>query len=471
MKWSRRAAQVAAIAATLPTGTVAAIDVEERSLWLDSALRDEPARPPLEGDTEADVAILGAGVTGLAAACELRARFPERRVVVLERDRVGAGATGRSTGALTPLPERRWGDKLARDGVEETRRAAAFQAAGVRAAVDLVRGGGIDCGLGEPGYLLLGERRHDPLLRREASAMEQLGLPGGYVDPEALYERLRHEHWHAAVESPSRWLDPARYALGLARLAEQRGAELFERSPVQGLERAEPLERSPVDPRGHGSVTTLRLAGGARVRAPSVVLAVDAAGGRLGLLRSRQYVLHTFAVATEPLPAGRLAALGWRGREILFEAPRSGHTLMLTPDDRLLCRGLVRYRFGDSIEPPPLTSAARALTRAIRERFPQVGDVRISHRWSGPLGMTRWFHPAIGRLPGPGLLLYATGYSGHGLAFGTLAGRLLAELYAGERSPELNYALRFSRPPRLPPEPLRFVGVRAATAWMRLRKL
>jgi gamma-glutamylputrescine oxidase len=471
MKWSRRAAQVAAIAATLPTGTVAAIAVEERSLWLDSALREEPVRPRLERDTEADVAVVGAGVTGLAAACELRARFPERRVVVLERDRIGSGATGRSTGALTPLPERRWGDKLARDGEEETRRAAAFQAAGVHAAVDLVRDSGIECRLADPGYLLLGEPRHDTLLRREARAMERLGLPGGYVEPEALRQRLRHEHWHAAVESPSRWLDPARYALGLARLAERRGAELFEHTAVDRVERGELLRRSGADKRGRGGVTSVRLAGGGRVRSPCVVLAVDAASGRFGILRRRQYVLHTFAVATEPLPADRLAALGWPGREILFEAPRSGHTLILTSGDRLLCRGLVRYRFGDSVEPPSLGSATRALTRAIRERFPQLGDVRVSHRWSGPLGMTRWFHPAIGRLPGAGLLVYATGYSGHGLAYGTLAGRLVAELYAGERSPELDYALRFSRPPMLPPEPLRFLGVRAATAWMRLRKL
>jgi glycine/D-amino acid oxidase-like deaminating enzyme len=457
MKWSRRPAQLAAIAATIPAGTVAAIAVENLSLWLDGALRDEPERPPPDGGLEADVAIVGAGVSGLAAACALRSRFPDQRVVVIERDRVGSGATGRSTGALTPLPERRWGDKVASDGEEEARRAGAFQAAGVDAAVALVREGGIDCGLAEPGYLMLGERRHEPLLRREAEAMERLGLPGGYLAPDALRERLRHDHWHAAVESPSRWLDPARYALGLARLAEDRGAELFERSRVEKLER--------------GRVSTLRLAGGAAVRASSVVLATDASIGQLGPLRRRQYVLHTFAVATEPLSPERLGSLAWRGREILFEAPRSGHTLLLTPDDRVLCRGLVRYRFGNAIEARSLAGAAGTLKRAIAERFPQLRHVHISHAWSGPLGMTRWFHPAIGRLPGDGELLYATGYSGHGLAYGTLAGRLLAELHAGERSGELDYALRYSVPPRMPPEPLRFLGVRAATAWMRWRRI
>jgi gamma-glutamylputrescine oxidase len=323
--------------------------------------------------------------------------------------------------------------------------------------VALVREGGIDCGLAEPGYLMLGEHRHEPLLRREADAMRRLGLPGGYVAPEALRERLRHDYWHSAVESPSRWLDPARYALGLASLAERRGAELFEGSRAVEIHR--------------GNATELRLASGAKVRARCAVLAADAHAGALGVLRGGQFVLHTFAIATEPLSPDRLDSLGWHGREILFEAPRSGHTLLQTADGRVLCRGVLRYRFGSQPAPPRLDRPTRALKRAILERFPQLGDVRLSHRWSGPLGMTLWSHPAIGALPGPGTVLYAGGYSGHGLAYGTLAGRLIAELYVGERSPELDYTLRFSRAPWLPPEPFRFVGVRATTAWMRLRKL
>jgi glycine/D-amino acid oxidase-like deaminating enzyme len=121
------------------------------------------------------------------------------------------------------------------------------------------------------------------------------------------------------------------------------------------------------------------------------------------------------------------------------------------------------------VEPFDLTKVEARLTEAIHQRFPQLQPVRISHRWSGVLGMTRWFYPAIGRLTGKGEILYGIGYSGHGLAYATLAGRLMTEMYAGDVSTELTYALEHAIPPLMPPEPLRYLGFYGLTRWWQKR--
>jgi gamma-glutamylputrescine oxidase len=396
--------------------------VENAPFWLEDDEAAGMELPKAEGPLEADVAIIGAGITGLSAACHLKGRFPDLDVVVLERERVGFGASGRSSGALTDIPEHKWAYKLAHHGEEET-----------------------------PGYLMVGRKRHVPELRAEAEAMQRLGKEGRLLGQDELRQVLSQDFYEAGVSAPARWLNPGRYVLGLARLAKQRGARIFERSSVREVDR--------------GRTMRLRLSTGSEVKAGTVVLATNGYTSKLGFLRHRVFPLHTCSVATEPLSPSQLDSLGWEGRQIVFEAGQTGHTLYLTPDDRLVCRGTTHYSFNDGVEPFDLAEVETRLAGAIRERFPQLGSVSISHRWSGVLGMTRNFYPAIGRLEGKGDMLYGAGYSGHGIAGASLAGRLIAEMHADEVSTELSYTLEHSVPPLMPPEPLRFLAVRSLTWW------
>ena len=424
------------------------------SVWL-----DDPSRPsagaPFDGDADVDVAIVGAGITGLSTACHLRARLPDLDVVVLEADRVGAGASGRSSGALTVIPERRFAAKLPRDGEAETRRAIAFQAAGVETVARLVREGSIDCGFGPRGYLILGQERHARALQREAAAMTRLGIDGRYLEADDVRAALDTSGFYTVgVRGPACWMNPARYVWGLAAVARTRGAQIYERSRVRRVTPGRP--------------TTLRL-DGCHVRARTVVLATNASTSKLGFLRRRVWPMHTHVISTEPLAPELLQMIGWRHREIVFEADRGGDTFLLTPDGRLYFRGLVRYRFGDGLRPLRLDKVAPVLAAEMAERLPQLKGVPISHCWGGVIGMTRSFRPAIGRLAGDHDVLYAAGYSGHGLAYASLAGRLMAELVAGDRSPELDYALEHSLPPAMPVEPLRWATIQLA-ARVRSRK-
>lgn len=426
-------------------------------LWLAAVEEAAPSYPSAPDSLEVDVAVIGGGVTGLSAALHLKERKPELEVAVLERDRVGWGASGRSTGALTPLPELRWAAKLARDGLEETRRAGAFQAAGVAAVKELVARSEMDCRLCKPGYLMVGGAGHMAFLRREAQAMHAVGINAGHlVAREELQVLIEQRFWEGAVRSPASWVDPARYVAALAKLASDRGVRIYERSPVRRVIT--------------GARAELRLASGPGVHVPTVVVATDGYTPRIGLLRRYVYALHTCAVATEPLSNGALDSIGWQGREIIFEAGRTGHTFVLTPDNRLLCRGLLRYRLRDGLAPVDEDEIRRALGAAVEDRFPQLRPIEPEYAWDGVIGMTRSFRPAIGRLNRPGELLYAVGYSGHGLASGTLAGRLLAELHVGGRSPELEYALEHSLPKPMPTEPLRWLGFNAVSRWMSQRE-
>lgn len=430
--------------------------MKDESLWLDDGELSDLAFPRADDQIDADVAIIGAGITGLSAACHLKARFPQLRVVVLERERVGFGASGRSSGALTDIPERRWAYKLARDGLEETHRAAAFQRSGVETVLSLIREGEIDCDLGSPGYLMLGLDRHIPQLRCEAEAMQRFGRQGRFLTRDEVKTFVRQDFYEAGVYAPAYWLNPGRYVRGLARLAKRRGVRIFERSAVMRID--------PGDP------TRLRLSGGYEVRARAVVLATNGYTPRLGFFRHRIFPVHTCAVATEELSPSELSSLGWQGREVIFEAAQVGHTFCLTADDRLVCRGTLHYQFNDGVRPFDLTEVEARLTEAIQHRFPQLKPVRISHRWSGVLGMTRWFYPSIGRLESKGDILHGVGYSGHGIAYATLAGRLVTEMYAGEVSPELTYSLEHAVPPLMPPEPFRYMGFHGLIRWWQWRE-
>ena len=245
--------------------------------------------------------------------------------------------------------------------------------------------------------------------------MAALGVEGEVLDRADVRAVVDQDWWTVGVRGPARWVNPARLARGLARLASSRGARIYESSPVSRVDE-------------HGVV----MANGARVEAGTVMLATNGFTAALGWLDDRVHPLRTCAVATEPVSWD---TLGWSGRQVIFESSPTGHTLLRTPDDRVFCRGTVHRGAG----PVDLDAVARRLHAALAERLPALAGAPLAHRWSGLLGMTANFRPVVGRLE-PHLLV-AAGYSGHGLASGALCGRLLAELATGQSSPELDYAL------------------------------
>lgn len=364
----------------------------------------------------ADVAVVGAGVTGLAAARRLAAAG--REVVVLEAGALGAGASavngGMTTFGLKIAAQQaiaRYGQRLGRelwqaslDSIDLVERIVAEEA--------------IDCGYARAGSASLGynerDRRH--FAAEAAWLQDTLGFPVELVTGPDLRTVVASDRFAAAlVDGFSAGCDPARYLFGLAAAAVRRGAALVEHAEVTEVHR-----RSA----GFELVTTRGL-----LRAGQVLLATNGyTGGWLPALRRRVIPVGSYIVTTEPLPADTAERLIPGGR-MLWTSRRFLNYFRLTPDYRLLMGG--RQDLSTDLD---LAESARKLQATIVGFFPELADAAITHSWTGKLAVTFDQLPHIGRIDG---MWYALGYSGHGLALGTYLGQEVAGLISGDlpRSP------------------------------------
>ena len=428
------------------------------SYWLETCGDDLTPRASLDGSREVDVAILGAGLTGLWTAWYLRRRDPSLRVLLVEREIAGFGASGRNGAWCAPdfnismaKLAKLHGEDAARrmqqatyDAVEETGRATAE--AGVDAGFH--RGGSIRVARGPQGV---------PALEHSYAEYERFGFADRYrlVDGRELSDRIRISRAvKALVGNETAVIHPGRYVRGLARAVERAGATIVEQTPVTGFR--------PRDASGRATLETPR----GEVRASAIVLAGEAYLTQLPALHRQLVPLYSLIVLTEPLTDAQWAAIGWEGRETVASTRLSIDYLSRTEDGRILFGGRgAPYRFGSPIKPEydrhgPTHERLRGF---VRSWFPVLRDVRFTHAWGGPLGMARDWHPTVAFDRASGIAT-ARGYVGHGVAATNLSGRVLTDLIT-ERPSELTTLPLVNHHSRSwEPEPLRFMGVRY-TQW------
>ena len=430
--------------------TGGAPDYRGLSLWHDTAGEDWAPRPRLGGDADVDVAVVGAGFTGLWTAYYLLCAQPDLRVTVLEAEVAGFGASGRNGGwcsALFPTSEARLrathGAGPARamrlamqDTVDEVARVADQE--GIDA--HLVKGGTVVAAR-SPAQLARA--------RAEVDAARALGL--GPLDLELLdagqaRARLGAEGVVGATYTPHcARVHPARLVRGLARAVERRGGTIYERTPALAL--------------SDGRVDTP----GGTVRATHVLRATEGYTARLPGLRRRLLPVYSLMLATEPLPASFWAQAGL-GRAETFSDHR--HLIIYgqrTQDDRLAFGGRgAPYHAGSRVEPGYDTapSVHRALWRTLLQLFPALRGTQVTHTWGGPLGIARdWTASVVhDRRTGSGS---AGGYVGDGVGTSNLAGRTLADLVLGRDTELVRLPWVGHVSPAWEPEPWRWLGVNA----------
>jgi gamma-glutamylputrescine oxidase len=421
---------------------------------------------------QVDVAVVGAGLAGLSAAYHAKERTPEGRVAVLEAGRIGAGASGRSTGMVGPGVAQSLSALAQRVGDDAARALYGASLEAVHATRRLVEREGIDCALENGSQLVVARSRADrQRLRADAGVRTRLGVPHEALDDRALRARLRvaaagggDADGPAAIAVPDTAIvHPRKLVLGLARAVRAHGGLVCEGTRV-----------TRVTGGGPGTPVTLTVVRDGR---PTTLVArrmVAAAGGGtpgLGLLRGRVLPLHVQALATAPLPADVRDALGWRGREGVVGASRVFDYFRLTADDRLVFGGGVpRYAWNGGSSPGGEARALARLEAALRRRFadvPGMARVPVTHRWTGLIDYVLDGLPAIGaRRDRPGVL-HLVGWCGHGLALSIAAGAWVsAGLGPGLSSPLP--PLR-DRPPLVPTEVLRWLVCRSAIAAMAFR--
>ncbi|MGL4319012.1 MAG: NAD(P)/FAD-dependent oxidoreductase [Pseudomonas sp.] len=424
------------------------------SLWMDQL--DEPltARASLQAELHADVVIIGAGYTGLWTAYYLKRQAPQLRVVVLEAETAGFGASGRNGGWLM-------GNILGED-----RLLAGLPPSARRAAFDLLHGipdevaavterEGIACDLRKGGVLYCAARYPEQLnnLQDYLQHLRDQGLGEDdyrWLEPTELDQQLRVAKPYGALFSPHcATIQPARLVRGLARCVEALGVQIYEQSRVSDWQPG-----------------LVRTAAGS-VRADWVVPAVEGYAAELPPLGDYQLPVQSLIVASEPLPAATWDEIGLQRGQAFSEFSRQVTYGQRTADDRLVFGARGGYRFGGRLRGDfNLTEDERGLRRyLLGELFPQLREVRLSHAWGGNLGMARRFQPHMLR-DSRNRIALSGGYGGEGVGASNLGGRTLADLILGRDSELVRQPWVLADGPlqqlrRWEPEPCRWLGYNA----------
>jgi glycine/D-amino acid oxidase-like deaminating enzyme len=411
--------------------------------WLDEAGR-QTAAPELEGDTAADVCIVGGGYTGLWTALALKERDSSLQVVLLESEICGAGPSGRNGGFLHGY----WAglaDLLPQLGRE---RALQLARAGER-IVPAVRGfcesRGEDVWLRESGMLMVSASPSQDAAIDSAVAAAAKGGSGEQavpLDAQGVAERIRSPVFRRGVYFPDgATVQPARLVHALRRAALDSGVLLYEHTPALHI-RA-------------GQISTPR----GSVRAAEIVVAVNAAATGWRPVARHVTNFGSYVVLTEPVPE-LLEEIGWTGGEAVLDARMFLHYFRTTPDGRVLMgsgsgpigfRGRVDGRFSTDG-----ATAARA-EQGLRRLLPGLAGARIERAWGGPIDVSADHLPFFGTVKGK-RIHYGLGYSGHGVGPTWLGGQILASLVLQRDDEWTALPLASRRVASLPPEPLKHLG-------------
>ena len=429
----------------------------ERNPWLREALAAEgnpPPAPPLDGDLDCDVAIVGGGYTGLWTAYQLTERAPDLRVVILERDICGGGPSGRNGGFVNG-----WWDELEGlvelHGEEAALQAARAASASVSEIGAWCRQHRVNAHYRRAGMLTVSTTPlHDRSMDGAAAIAARLGVAREYAVRTAEQVRARCDSprfRNGALTRDAATVQPALLARGLRRVVMSRGVAIHESSQVTRMRHDGKIVRLLVD----------SDAGLDEVRAGHVVLAVNAWTAGWRPFGQSLLAWGSYMVRSEPIPE-RLKELGWTGGESIVDGRASVHYLRVTRDGRIaIGAGGGRPGYDGRIGPAftdDLGSARRAAF-AFRWFFPQLADVRLTDAWGGPIDVSADHLPRFGTLRG-GRVHFGFGYSGNGVGPSHLGGKVLAALALESDEPLTRLAVVGPVPRRLPPEPFRYVGAR-----------
>jgi glycine/D-amino acid oxidase-like deaminating enzyme len=423
-------------------------DAKPISLWIDSAERPS-AEPALAAAISTDLLVVGGGLTGLWTAVLAADADPGRDIVLIESHEVAYGASGRNGGffaeslthgiahGLSLWPNEI--DQLLRLGREN-----------VAQIVQFLRDEGIAVGLSLQGKSLMAVLPHQVA---ELKLAHEMNLRFG--EKSIL---LNQEQTQADIASPtylgslrtstgSGLLDPARLCWGLKAAAIKRGVKVFENTKALHLETD-----------SHGVL--VKCATGS-VRARQAVLATNAFPPLVGSIRRRVLPLYDHVLASQPLSEAQLSAIGWLDRQGATDAGNQFHYYRLTPDNRILWGGYdAIYYFGNKTEASreQRESSFQLLAAHFFQTFPQLEDLKFTHRWAGLIDSTTRFTPYFG-MNRDRNLTYPIGYTGLGVASSRFGAKVSLDLLSGVESELTALEMVRKKPVPFPPEPLRFPTV------------
>ena len=378
--------------------------------WYEATAQRGPAEPALAGDVEADVCVVGAGISGCSTAIHLAERG--YRVVLLEAERVGYGASGRSGGQIIPGYASSMAKLVNLLGPADAKRLWDFSTESVELTRDLIERNRIDCHLAW-GHLHVGikPRQRDELKEWQHEQEDDFGYRKlRFLERDEVAEWIASKRYIAGLyDSGAGHLHPLRYTIGLGQAAVAAGVKLHEDSRVTSIE--------------YGPTVTVRTGQGS-VRAKFLALCANVGHVDLSRRLARKLIgIASYIVATKPLGEERAKAL-LRDNIAVADVNWIIDYYRRSPDHRLLFGGRVSYSGLDPL------GTERATRQRMLNVFPQLADAEIEYAWGGIIDISMSRAPNFGRLE-PNVY-YLQGFSGHGMSLASFGGKVVAEAIAGQ---------------------------------------
>lgn len=428
------------------------------SLWWDtlpSSLHTSSMRPPLGADTFCDVAIVGAGFTGLWTAYYLKQSSPDCRIVVIDANEAGFGASGRNGGWCSALFPSSLESMAKNHGRSEAIRMIRTMHDTIDEIFRVSSDHGLDIGWAKGGTTILAR---SPLQwARSQQEISQWRSWGFAEDDHTLLSAPEARALVGATDvlggtfTPHcASLNPALLVRNLARVVEALGVTIHEHTAAERIEPG--IVRT-----AHGSI-----------RSEFIVRATEGYTSSLPGLRRTLAPIYSLMVATEPLPESVWKTINLSSRTTFSDERRLIIYGQRTADNRLAFGGRgAAYHFGSRTKPDYDRSGRvfMHLKRALVDMFPDIAPYGFTHEWGGPLGAPRDWHPSCGLDLTTGIA-WSGGYIGDGVATSNLGGRTVADLILGRETDLTTLPWVNHRSPRWEPEPLRWLGVNAGLGAM-----
>lgn len=409
--------------------------------WLDDPARPAP-RPMLTGQVSTDLLVVGGGFAGLWTALIAKERDPDRRVVLVEGNRVGWAASGRNGGfceaSLTHGTEN--GELHFADEMPLLTRLGDENFAEIRRAITRY---GIDAEWEETGILRVATEPHQIPWLREATQKSDTAT---FLEGDELRAKADSPLYRAGVFETKgvAYVHPAKLAWGLAAAAESLGVEICERTRVTRL-------------RADGEVMVAQTAQG-EVRARRVALATNVFSSLLPELRLFTVPIYDYVLMTEPLTPAQLAEIGWTQRHGITDSSREFHYYRKSADDRILFGGYDavyhRGRRVATVQDQRAETFERLADHFV-STFPELAEVGFSHKWGGAIDMCTQlvaFHGAARR----GRVAYSAGYTGLGVAATRFGAEVMLDLLEGSDTERTRLKMSRRLPVPIPPEPFAY---------------
>ena len=394
-------------------------DLYEFSLdnfWFKAAgLENQIINEPLRGSHKADVVILGGGYTGLSAAYNIQLKFPGKKIVLLEGAFCGYGASGRNGGFCITTSLVDWNQ----DDQDQRSKDLEVSSYGIKQIKTFIKDFGINCDFEESGMLEVAlNEKHAKTLGEYAEALKCFGLESTLLDGKELKKVINSPLFHSGIKIPhGATLNPAKLVRGMKKVAEDLGVDIREQSIVT---RIQPGKINHVD-------TEL-----GDIQAPSLVVALNAYGHKIGFFKNRVFPVSVFQIATEPLSDKQWASIGWEERFGLSDLRSLFSYGVRTADDRIVMGGPdFNYYDNDNLCSGNDKTVTSKIMDNLNSFFPQLGGVKVAHAWGGTTSYTLGRNAVVGTLGDDQNIFYATGFN-EGVPSSQIAGRMIADLMAKE---------------------------------------